>query len=119
MKSREAQEQCVVISWANMQKNKYPELDLIFHIPNGGSRNFKEAMNLKRQGVKAGVMDLFLPVARKSKHGLWIEMKWDKNKLTQQQKKWYFSMIDQGYEVEVCYSADEAIQVIKDYLNIK
>ena len=37
--------------------------------------DLKEAMNLKRQGVKAGVLDIFLPVARKDKHGLWIAMK--------------------------------------------
>ena len=76
MKSREAQEQAVVISWCEMQKNKYPELSMIYHCPNGGYRNKIEAANLKRQGVKSGVPDLFLPVPRKNKHGLFIEMKW-------------------------------------------
>ena len=44
MKSREAQEQAVVISWCEMQKSKYPELDMIFSIPNGGYRNKIEAI---------------------------------------------------------------------------
>ena len=48
MKSREAQEQAVVISWCEMQKSKYPELDMIFSIPNGGYRNKIEASNLKK-----------------------------------------------------------------------
>ena len=47
----------------------------MFHIPNGGSRNKLEASNLKKQGVKAGVPDLFLPVGRGSYHGLFIELK--------------------------------------------
>ena len=115
----EAQEQVLLFQWAKLQENVYPELKLLFHIPNGGKRNLKEAMNLKRQGVKAGVLDIFLPVARKDKHGLWIEMKYGKNRLQPVQRKWYWALIDQGYEVEVCYSADEAIAVIKEYLGVK
>ena len=71
----EATEQEKLISWTQYQYNEYPELKLIFHIPNGGSRNTLEAANLKRQGVKAGVPDLCLPVARQNYHGLYIEMK--------------------------------------------
>ena len=115
----EAQEQVLLFQWAKMQENVYPELKLLFHIPNGGKRNLKEAMNLKRQGVKAGVLDIFLPVARKDKHGLWIEMKYGKNRLQPVQHKWYWALIDQGYEVEVWYSADEAITVITEYLGVK
>ena len=32
----------------------------VFAVPNGGSRNLKEAVNLKAQGVMAGVSDLIL-----------------------------------------------------------
>lgn len=32
----------------------------VFAVPNGGSRNIKEAHNLKLQGVKAGVSDLII-----------------------------------------------------------
>ena len=114
----EAQEQVLLFQWARMQEKVHPELRLMFHIPNGGKRNLKEAANLKRQGVKAGIPDIFLPVARNEKHGLYIEMKFGKNKLSQVQKKWYWDLIDQGYEVKVCYSSVEAIEVIKEYLNI-
>ena len=73
-KRSEATEQERLISWAQRQYNKYPELKLLYHVPNGGSRNTLEAANLKRQGVKAGVPDLCLPVARQGHHGLYIEM---------------------------------------------
>lgn len=32
----------------------------VFAVPNGGSRNLREAVNLKAQGVMAGVSDLIL-----------------------------------------------------------
>ena len=115
----EAQEQVLLFQWAKMQENVYPELKLLFHIPNGGKRNLKEAMNLKRQGVKAGVLDIFLPVARKDKHGLWIEMKYGKNKCTIEQVKWLAWLYNQGYMCKVCWSSEEAIAVIKEYLGVK
>ena len=78
-KRSEATEQERVINWATFYAKDFPELDLLHHIPNGGSRNQLEAANLKRQGVKAGVPDLCLPVARNGKHGLYVEMKWEQN----------------------------------------
>lgn len=74
-KRSEATEQERVINWARFYAKDFPELELLHHIPNGGSRNQLEAANLKRQGVKAGVPDLCLPVARNGKHGLYVEMK--------------------------------------------
>lgn len=116
-KRSEATEQERLISWAQRQYNKYPELKLLYHVPNGGSRNTLEAANLKRQGVKAGVPDLCLPVARQGHHGLYIEMKWGQNKVTKNQKQWLDDLQQQGYETTVCYGADEAIRVIKEYLD--
>lgn len=114
----EADEQETVIAWAAWGSGQYPELGLIFHIPNGGSRNVKEAKNLKRQGVKAGVPDLFLPAAKHGYHGLWIEMKYGKNRTTPKQDWWINHLKKQGYFVRVCYGADEAIKVICSYLGI-
>lgn len=115
-KRSEATEQERLISWAQWQHNRFPELKLLFHIPNGGSRNALEAANLKRQGVKAGVPDLFLPVAKGTYHGLFIEMKWGKNTVTDKQDEWLHDLTVQGYKAAVCYGADEAIEIITDYL---
>lgn len=38
-----------LFNWIEWQLEKYPELELAFHIPNGGKRNAREAANLKRQ----------------------------------------------------------------------
>jgi len=56
----EDNEQICLMEWAAAQSGKFPELSLIFHIPNGGKRNAREAARFKRMGVKAGVPDLFL-----------------------------------------------------------
>ena len=103
-KRSEATEQERVINWATFYAKDFPELELLHHIPNGGSRNQLEAANLKRQGVKAGVPDLCLPVARNGKHGLYVEMKWGKNKTTDKQDWWLEQLRQQGYETAVCWS---------------
>ena len=105
-----------VISWASWQMQKYPELKWLHHIPNGGSRNKAEAANLKRQGVKAGVPDLFLPVARGGYHGLYIELKFGKNKTSKNQDKWLSALSKQGYCAMVCYGWVEAKKAICEYL---
>ena len=73
----EAQHQAAVFKWSQLPdvRQRYPELKLLHHIPNGGRRDPVEAKHLKQQGVKSGVPDLCLPVARRDYHGLYIEMK--------------------------------------------
>lgn len=118
-KRSEATEQERVINWCGYNADRHPELKLIYHIPNGGSRNELEAANLKRQGVKAGVPDLALPVALKGYNGLYIEMKFGKNKTTEKQNWWLEQLTKQGYKTAVCYGADEAITTLKEYIGIK
>lgn len=73
----EAQHQAAVIKWTQQPaiRSQWPELALLHHIPNGGTRDPVEAKHLKQQGVKNGVPDLCLPVPRGRYHGLYIEMK--------------------------------------------
>lgn len=115
----EACEQVKLFQWAQFMTAKHPELELMFHIPNGGSRNKLEAANLKRQGVKSGVPDICLPIPSKGYHGLYIEMKYGKNKPTDNQKKYLNNLSRQGYAVAVCYSWEKAAKVICKYLGIK
>ena len=117
----EAQEQSRLIAWANevSRLGVYPELSRLYAIPNGGRRDKAEAAHLKRQGVKSGVPDLHLPVARGNYHGLYIEMKVGKNKPTKNQKEWINALKASGYAVEVCYSAAAARQVIIAYLQLR
>lgn len=58
----EAQHQAYVIKWSQQPsiRRQWPELALLHHIPNGGTRDAVEAKHLKQQGVKSGVPDLCL-----------------------------------------------------------
>lgn len=111
--------QAQLIAWAGKQLNVYPELARLFHIPNGGQRHVVVAVNLKRQGVKAGVPDLCLPVPRFGCHGLWIEMKTRDGSVSASQKDWIGYLQGAGYRVKVCRSFDEAREAVIDYLNPK
>lgn len=54
---------------------KSPELASPFHVPNGSSKSKFQVVNFKWEGLKAGIPDLCLPVARRGYHALYIEMK--------------------------------------------
>lgn len=47
----ESAEQIELFRWAGYSRGKYPELELMHHIPNGGKRNEIEAARFKREGV--------------------------------------------------------------------
>lgn len=92
--------------------------DYLFAIPNGGSRNKIEAANMKGQGVKAGVWDLQLPIARQGYIGLWVEMKHGKNGLTDKQTEWGDRMRRAGHKTVTAWTAYEAQNAIARYLGI-
>ena len=118
--NRETQEQIALMMWCEFQKNMHPELGLIFHIVNEGKRSARTGAELKRMGMKKGVPDICLPVARHPYHGLWIELKADRTKkASKEQKEWLIKLTDQGYKAVLAYGADDAVKIIKEYLNLK
>ena len=112
----ENQEQIAVMKWAELQSGKYPELTLLFHIPNGSNKSPAQAGLFKALGLKAGVPDLFLPSPKKGYHGLFIEMKVKTGKTTQSQNEWISELRYQGYKAEVAHGFDEAVEIIKGYI---
>lgn len=114
-KLSEAQEQIKIFNYAKYNN----KLRWLFAIPNGGSRDIREATRLKLQGVKAGVSDMFLPIPNSMFHGLFIELKVGTNKTSQLQDEFIDYVRMNGYMAKVCYGADEAIRTIKSYLEDK
>ncbi|MCG8381827.1 MAG: VRR-NUC domain-containing protein [Gammaproteobacteria bacterium] len=90
--------------------------DFLFAIPNGGKRDAREAARLKRQGVKAGVSDMFLPVPMHDRFGLWIELKVGKGKPSEDQEKWINRMVEVGYLAMVIWGWKSAVEAIDAYL---
>lgn len=111
-------EQINVIQWAGWNMNRYPELKWLYHCPNGGSRNRNEAVKFKQMGVRAGVSDLCLPYPKGMYCGLYIEMKYGDNRLQDTQKEFLADMAEAGHFVVTCYSAEEAIRIIEEYLSL-
>ena len=56
----EAQEQIALFSWAAVQD--IPELALLYHIPNGGSRHKAEAARLRAEGVPIELADAIIRI---------------------------------------------------------
>ena len=113
----ESGHQEAIFSWCDYNRMRYPELALLYHVPNGGKRDAATARALKRQGVKAGIPDLVLPVARKGYNGLYIELKAPGGKLEQSQIDFMQALELQGYFVRVCVGWLAAVQTLGAYLD--
>lgn len=112
-------EQAALVRWAALQARTTPELALLLAIPNGGARNAITGARLKREGVRPGVPDLFLPVARGGRHGLFLELKRRRGgSVSADQRAWLRDLAGQGYHVAVCRGWDEAREAIAQYLAI-
>lgn len=110
-------EQMRIMQWARMRSGRYPELKLLFHIPNGGSRGKVEAARLKEMGVKPGVPDLFLPVPKGGYCGLFIELKRRRGgQVSSEQKEWIAALLNAGYCASVCRGFDAAADLISKYV---
>lgn len=114
----ETEHQILVMCWAKkICLAGRVELDLLFHIPNGGSRSGREGVMFKAMGVKPGVPDLMLPIKRHGYGGLWIEMKTDGGRLSEAQEDWHQRLAWAGHKVVTCWRWQDAIEEIKDYVD--
>lgn len=110
MKHQESTLQIACVRWFRCQ---YPNL-IIYAVPNGGSRNVREAQRLKSEGVLAGVADLvvLLPQGK----SIYIEMKVKGNRQTDNQKDFQKKAIALEHNYAVCYSFEEFQQVIENQI---
>jgi len=123
MKHLESAHQQQVVEWARwaFKANpvRYPHLDMLHCSLNGVKLSGTQAKIAKGQGMLSGVPDLFLPVPKNGYHGLFIEMKSEKGRVTDNQE-WFLSKTEGlGYKTAVCYSAKEAIDAIEAYYSDK
>lgn len=109
-------EQAALVRWATFARARLPDLALLYAIPNGGHRHKATAARLKAEGVKRGVPDVCLPVARGGSHGLYIELKTGRGRPTPEQLGWIRALRRQGYVAEVCHGWQQARTAIEDYL---
>lgn len=121
MKHLESAHQAQVMEWSKWayKTGKYPMLNMLHCSLNGVKLSATQARIAKAQGMLSGVPDLFLPLPKNGHHGLYIEMKSEKRRLTENQQ-WFLSNTESlGYKTAVCYSAKEAIDAIEAYYSDK
>ncbi len=97
-----------------------PELCWLHAVPNGATTGKREGARLKAEGLKAGVPDLCLPVARAGYHGLYVELKRQngcESDLSDEQKKWLRGLVENGYYACWCRGYEQALETILAYLD--
>lgn len=116
----ERQHQQAVMKWARQPsiRERWPELALLHHIKNETTGGAAEVAADKAMGVKKGVPDLCLPVARNGYHGLYIEMKTPSGRASDAQRWWMMELTKQGYRAVVCHGYDAAVAELCWYLSL-
>jgi len=89
---------------------------LLFAVPNGGSRNKLEAINLKRQGLKRGVSDVICLIPKKGFASLLMEFKTSTGEQSTDQKEFQEQAEACGSKYVIVRSVGRAIDVLKEYL---
>ncbi len=113
-KDAEHHEQKALIRWADLQG---APINKIYAIPNGGHRHKAVAAKLKAEGVRAGIPDLCLPVARHGYHALYIEMKAAKGTPTKSQLEKIEMLREEGNLCVICWGWNAARETIESYMN--
>lgn len=122
----EAQHQVRLFNWASTVPAHIHEYNLRAFMTasaNGGSRNAREAKNLKAQGVSPGFPDIEVAIAKQGFGGLYIELKRPKAKgrtagtPTVEQLEWITKLELGGQTAVVCYGWREAADAICQYVH--
>lgn len=115
----ESVEQQHLFQWAAVSAAvRWPkEMRMLYHVPNEGKRSKANGARLKSEGLRAGVPDINLDVARGQYHGLRIEMKRRRGgRVSPEQAAWLEALREQGYAAIVAYGWEEAADAIEKYL---
>lgn len=102
-----------------MHENRYPELRMLFSVPNGSDRHPAVAGKLKAEGVRRGVSDYIALVPKGEFHGLAIELKTaDGGAHSKEQTEFINRARANGYRAEFAHGWVEAWRIACDYFGI-
>lgn len=85
----------------------------VFAVPNGGSRNLREAVNLKAQGVLAGVSDLILLLPNRKVYFIELKNPNGKGRQSPAQREFEENVRAMGHE----YLIWDKWQQVEDFIN--
>jgi len=113
--------QTALIKWTQQPdvRSRWPDLKLLYHVPNERRCTPQQGAMLKAMGVKSGVPDLCLPVARGAYHGLYIELKSTSKsaRASEAQIWWIEELLAHGYAAIVCKGFDAAVEALTAYMD--
>ena len=124
----ESDMQIALFDMIYLHESKYPLLRRVFHVPNEGYSGVKgraKGQKRHREGVRAGIFDIFVEVPQYkfdaagryiSCPGLHIELKAKDGKMSDAQTDWLNYYCSAGYRAEICFSWEDAWEIICDYL---
>lgn len=113
--------QVSLFTWARIPavQAKYPGIDLLEGSMNGVKLTKAQAGKAKAAGMLRGSHDIKLPVSRGPYIGLSIELKYGKNKPTEEQLWYGQRLTEEGWRVEYAWSWTDARDIIVQYLGQK
>lgn len=102
----------------NYLETNHPDI-LFFAIPNGAplSGGGRASRRLKAEGMLPGAADVFLACPRGKWHGMFLEMKSDFGKLSENQE-WFLQQAESnGYFTAVAFGYSQARELVEEYLS--
>ncbi len=72
---------------------------------------------MKAEGLRSGIPDLCLAIARQGFHSFYLEMKYGRNTETQAQTDVLTYLSRAGFKTATCFTADIAIKMIEEYMD--
>ncbi len=101
-------------TWLSLQ---FPQVRKVtFAIPNGAKRSLEYGAYMRAEGLTSGIPDCMIAVPHGTFSGFFIEFKIKPNKPTPEQEAMIANLITNGYRAEVCYSLEEAIDMVTEYV---
>jgi hypothetical protein len=113
------------VQWADAQAAAVPELNALFHPPNGGARSAAAGARMKAMGARAGIPDLCLPIVRPvtwtngdqvPAGALWIELKSESGRLRDNQREWQARLVKHQHCWTLARSLDAFREAVMDYI---
>jgi hypothetical protein len=119
-RSESAEQQALIKWWAVIHKTLgIADERVLFAVPNAGKRSPRAGHRMKAEGLRAGIPDLVLAVPTNSHHGLFIEMKTDTGRPSEDQLSVIQAFRSLGYECVIARGRNDAIKAITLYLSGK
>lgn len=124
--------QVALVKWADLMASRVPELGMLYAVPNQGTTSKRHTARLVAEGLRSGIPDLCLPVARNGFHGLYMETKVDtwrptkdggrrryKTYPNKKQRAWMERLEAEGYCVHVWRTLEEGQRILEEYLGVR